>query len=87
MEYLKKKFPIDEELYDNGISTIREILGSYEKISRLVSEETGQQISAGTVRNWFISRRIPIEFAALFSELTGDRVEVADFFPWLTMYV
>lgn len=87
MAHLGKKFKVDGKHYDSCTDLIRDALGSYEKISHRVSKETGEEVSAGTIRNWFMHRRIPVEYAALFSEFTEGQVGVTDFFPWLPIYV
>jgi hypothetical protein len=87
MSHLAQRFKINKKHYTKCTDIVRDVVGSYEKISQRVNSETGEHISAGTIRNWFIEQRIPVEYAALFSEFTEGQVGVTDFFPWIGLYV
>lgn len=87
MAQLVDRYKISEKRYDSATKLVRDELGSYEKIAHAIHSETGEDISAGTIRNWFLHRRIPVEYAALFSDLTDGCVSVIDFFPWIEEYV
>jgi hypothetical protein len=88
MSELDKTFmKIDEEAYDKAVQIIRQELGSYHHISNALYACTGSHISYNTVRNQFLAREIPIEYAAAYQDLTEGKVTVFDFFPWLRTYL
>ena len=87
MDQLRKKFKINKKQYDAGIGIIRDTLGSYESIAAQCFTSTGVKISGNCIRRWFNERSIPIEYAALFSDLTFGDAGVEDFYPWLDSYI
>lgn len=87
MNPLHEVLPINEKKYDAGIAKIRSTLGSYESIAAQLFAHTGVHISGNAVRRWLMERKIPVEYAAIFSELTFQAVSVQDFYPWLKKYM
>jgi len=80
-------YPIDAKRYDKAVAVVRKTLGSYERIATDCYNHTGTRITGQAVRCWFLDRKIPIEYAAVFVDLTDGAVEVFDFFPWLEDYL
>lgn len=74
---------IDEGLYAEATARIRKTLGSYDTISSLLFKHTDVLVTANAVRRWFNYRKIPVEYAFFFSQLTDNAVTVLDFYPWL----
>lgn len=78
---------VDEKAYDKAVDKIRQALGSYHFISNALFAQTGVHVSYNTVRNWFVRKDIPIQYAAMFQDLTDGEVKVTDFYPWLRLYL
>ena len=87
MQLIRDTLKINEKKYDSAVEAVRECLGSYESIAGQCFAHTGQRVTGNAIRRWFVERRIPVEYAAVFSDLTFGEVTVTDFFPWLTRYV
>lgn len=86
MDQLRETFKINKRKYDSAVEVIRGELGSFESIAAQCYAHNGKTVSGNAIRRWFTSRSIPVEYAAVFSDLTVGLVGVEDFYPWLTKY-
>ena len=87
MDQLRSTFKIKTRAYDAAVNTIREELGSYESIAAQCYAHNGKTLSGNAIRRWFVERTIPIEYAAVFQDLTFGTAPVSDFYPWLKDYI
>jgi len=87
MSHLQSHYLTNKKHYAKCVDLVRETVGSYEKISQRVFKETGEQVSAGTIRNWCLEQRLPVEYAALFCDFSEGELSLVDFFPWVSSYV
>lgn len=87
MDQLRKKYKINAKQYDAAVGIVRDELGSFEAIAAQCFKHNGKSISGNAIRRWFNERSIPIEYAAVFQDLTFGLVTVLDFYPWLDEYV
>lgn len=86
MDQLRKRYRINVKAYDAAVTTIREELGSFESIAAQCFKHNSKSISGNAIRRWFNERSIPIEYAAVFEDLTFGTTTVSDFYPWLADY-
>jgi hypothetical protein len=86
MDPLRDTFKINNRKYDAAINVIREELGSFDSIAAQCYAHNGRTVSGNAIRRWFSHRSIPVEYAAVFSDLTVGLVGVEDFYPWLNKY-
>ena len=87
MSRISGHFTQNDTQYDYSVGRIKDILGSYENIARACHAATNVSISGNAIRLWFMHRSIPLEYCALFQDLTNGDVEIDDFFPWLNLYL
>ena len=87
MDQLRHQLKINAKAYDHGTAAIREELGSYESIAAACYAHTSKTISGNAIRRWFLERSIPVEYAAVFQELTFGTVDITDFYPWLPEFL
>lgn len=86
MDQLRSSLKINEKRYDRAVDVLRMELGSYDGIAAQCYASTGKTITGNAVRRWFMERCIPIEYAAILSDLALGQVSVLDFYPWLDKY-
>jgi len=86
MDQLRETFKINQRKYDAAVSVIREELGSFDAIAAQCYAHNGKTVSGNAIRRWFSARTIPVEYAAVFTDLTVGLVDVGDFYPWLSKY-
>lgn len=86
MDQLRETLPINDRKYDQAVETVRAELGSLNAIAAMCYAHTGKSITGAGINRWFNQRAIPIEYAAVFSDLTLGQVSVLDFYPWLSEY-
>jgi hypothetical protein len=87
MDQLRNTLPINERKYDRAVETVRAELGSLNTIASLCYGHTGKTITGSAINRWFQLRAIPVEYAAVFADLTLGQVSVLDFYPWLEEYI
>ena len=87
MDQLRETLPVNDRKYDEAVEIVRSELGSLNSIAALCFAHTGKSITGGGINRWFVQRAIPIEYAAIFSDLTLGQVSVLDFYPWLSEYI
>lgn len=78
--------------FDNAVKEVREALGSYDTISRLIYDKTGRGYSGVSVRRWLVNRTLPLPIACTLLDILeeqkpGNGVFLTDFFPYLEEYV
>lgn len=86
MDQLRDTFKINKKRYDAATQIIRDELGSYESIAAQCYAHNNKSVSGNCIRRWFTDRTIPIEYAAVFEDLTFGLAPVLAFYPWLADY-
>jgi hypothetical protein len=73
--------------YTKVCDEIRTHLGSYNSIAMRMFAHTSEEVTGETVRNWFLSQKIPIEYCFVLYEMMGRDIDLFALLPWLAEYV
>ena len=76
--------PVNDKRYDKATEQLRKLLGSFDNMAAQCYSHTGESLSGNAIRRWFRTRSVPVEYAAVFEDLTFGEVSISDFFPWLS---
>ena len=72
--------------YNKVCTQVRVRYGSYHSIALRMFVHTDEEVTGETVRTWFLSQKIPVEYCFVLYEMMDREINLFDLLPWLENY-